>query len=397
MQPSFDKLNYLVGSADILENLHTVRALPVFSDESMSFLAALSKKLLNDKRTKQYPDLSAFAFWIRKGSLEQMKSAFANARRIGRGVSFHISPSNVPVAFAMSFTAGILAGNACVVRVSNKPYVQVDIITEAVKELFSGEFQEMKPYLQLVRYEHDSEITQALSDLCDIRVIWGGNRTIETIRSAVLPSRAIELAFADRYSLAIIDADKYLHVDFNKIADAFYMDTYYSDQGACSSPRLVFWIGDHIVEAQSHFWKTFEKMAIERYEFRDVQSVDKIDAFCRLAMMHPDVRRSGNGITTRINLPELYPDWTDYRENGGYFFEYSAKSLDELAILLKKPCQTIAYLGINPEDIKRVIFENGVRGADRIVPLGQTMELSLLWDGFNLVESMSRIVDMRAE
>lgn len=395
MRQSFDRLTFLTGSAEELENLPNIKALPVFSEQSVDFLTALSKELLADSRTKQYPDLSAYAFWIRKASLAKMREKYEGCGRMGRGVSFHIAPSNVPVAFAMSFTAGLLAGNACIVRVSNKEHAQVDIIVRALRRLFDGEFREMAPYLHLVRYAHDAEITQALSDLCDVRVIWGGNRTISTIRAAALPPRAIELTFADRYSLAVIDADRYLEADTKKVADAFYLDTYYSDQAACSSPRLVFWLGKRIDEAQERFWGALDELVREKYALQSVQCVDKLDAFCRLAVRHPDIRRSGDGLLTRVTVPELYSDLMEHKENGGYFFEYRANALEELAALLKKPCQSIGYFGVAPEDIRQVVLANGVRGADRIVPLGQTMELSLIWDGFDLVESMSRIVETR--
>lgn len=395
MQLSFDQLIFLVGDNKGLENLQKVKSLPVFSGQSVSFLAALSKKLLSDKRTRNYPDLSAFAFWIRKSSLETMAKKYTDLYRLGRGVSFHIAPSNVPVAFAMSFTAGLLAGNACVVRVSGKQYAQVDIIAQAVNELFDDEFNEMKPYLFLVRYEHNTEITQTLSGICDVRVIWGGDRTIGTIRSGVLPPRAVELTFADRYSISVINADGYLDADARKIAEAFYMDTYYSDQGACSSPRMVVWIGERMEEARERFWGSLETTVRNRYELQDIQCIDKLDAFCRMAMKHPEIRRIGSGCLTRVVLPEIYSDWMDFRENGGYFFEYIAESLDEIIPVLGKQCQTIGYYGIDPEIIRQIVIKHGVRGVDRIVPMGQTMELSLRWDGFDLVESMSRIVDLK--
>lgn len=40
----------------------------------------------------------------------------------GRGVAFHIAPSNVAVNFAFSLAAGLLTGNANIVRLSSKPF-----------------------------------------------------------------------------------------------------------------------------------------------------------------------------------------------------------------------------------------------------------------------------------
>ena len=43
-------------------------------------------------------------------------------------------------------------------------------------------------------------------------------------------------------------------------------------------------------------------------------------------------------------------------------------------------------------DNRELVFSSGVRGVDRIVPLGGTMELSFIWDGYKMIETMSRYV-----
>ena len=82
----------------------------------------------------------------------------------------------------------------------------------------------------------------------------------------------------------------------------------------------------------------------------------------------------------------------NYKNGSGYFFEYAANSLDEIVPVLNKPCQTIAVLGVEENDVKELIFSHGVRGGDRIVPIGETMALEFTWDGYNMIDSMSRIV-----
>ena len=82
-------------------------------------------------------------------------------------------------------------------------------------------------------------------------VVWGGNQTIAELRKSELPPRSGEVTFADRYSLAIIDADSYLTIENKaKVAEDFYNDTFFSDQNACTSPRLIIWIGEKKQEAK---------------------------------------------------------------------------------------------------------------------------------------------------
>ena len=130
-----DRINYLVGSSDIIEKMADIPSKEPFADDVMYFLSEVSKALLRDVRSKQYPDIVTFAFWIRIASLKKMqdRQGFKDDNvHLGRGVAFHIAPSNVPVNFAYSLASGLLTGNANIVRVSSKGFLQVRIIVDAI-------------------------------------------------------------------------------------------------------------------------------------------------------------------------------------------------------------------------------------------------------------------------
>lgn len=396
MPIDLNKISYLVGNEQVLKNMPMTPALPMFSDEMVDFLAALSRELLLNKKAKAYVDVISYAYWIRKASLELVKEKHTDRRyRLGRGMAFHVAPSNVPVNFAVSMTSSLLAGNATIIRLSNKEFEQVTIICNALNKLLEGTYKSLKNYICLVRYEHDEDITQALSAVCDIRIIWGGNRTIDTIRQASLPPRAIEMTFADRHSLAVIDAKEYLNSDKKEIAKGFYTDTYYSDQNACSSPRIVIWRGDKktIERARENFWIELEQLVVQEYDMQPIQAIDKFSSFCDLAMDKQGVKLlSHNNLVVRIEVNELTGDLLEYKNGGGYFFEYVAEDLKEIVPLLTKQCQTVSVLGVEKKEILDMIFEYGVRGVDRIVTLGQTMGLEFIWDGYKMIENMTRFV-----
>lgn len=397
MQQNFNKLQFLVGNQETLEHANEIPVKEVLDNRVIDFLGDLSKQILKDPRVKSYPDVVTYAFWIRKNALLKMKERYASEfLRVGRGMAFHIAPSNVAVSFALSFTSALLAGNASVVRVSNKAFVQVEIIADAISALYDTEYSDMKPYLTLVRYEHDEEITQALSDICDIRIIWGGNQTIEIIRKASLKPRAVELTFADRHSIALIDADVYLSGNSEAITKDFYLDSYYSDQNACSAPRIVVWIGTQKDKAKQMFWSCLRQQVEKEYEFKPIMAIDKLTALCRLAAEHDNIAElvEQDNKMCRVRLKKLIPELMDYKTGGGYFFEYDAEDLREIIPILGKSCQTVGYYGIDPIEIKKLLFETNVRGIDRIVPLGHTMDLSVIWDGYNMLDTMSRVVDI---
>ena len=399
MQLNSEKISFLIGSKETLEYIQGTPVLPLFSERAQAFLAALSRALLGNPQIKEYPDLTDYAFWVRRASLQKMSQGYPqHTRKLGRGVSFHIAPSNVPMAFALSYTAALLAGNSCIVRLSEKTFPQADILIDTMNRVLDS-FPDIRPYLCFVRYPHDEEITAELSAMCDVRLIWGGDQTIRAIRRAPLPPRAVELTFADRYSLAVIDSAAYLEMDAGVVAEKFYLDTYYIDQNACSSPRLVIWLGDRdsVEEAKKRFWGKLREKVCREYALQPIQAIDKLTAFCKAAV-HENVRLRGeDNRIVRVEVHSLTPEIMKYKEGGGFFFEYRAQSMEDLLPMLEKPCQTIACLGVDPEAMRKLVLGSGMRGGARVVPMGETNKLTLLWDGFDLCETMSRYVNIGRE
>lgn len=396
MPPNLSKIKFSTGNLEFLSHLKEPPVLPVFSGRAVSFLSALSRALLGDPRSRKHADLMSYAFFIRKASLEALKQKdYAQSlAKMGRGVALHIVPSNVALTTAISFTAALLSGNVSILRLSSKHFEQIDILVDALRALFSNEFADMERYLILVRYEHDRELTEYLSSQCDVRIIWGGDQTIRLIREAPLPPRAIELTFADRYSLALMDSEQVLACDIEKLASAFYTDTYFFDQNACSSPRIVIWTGDQVQAAQARFWPALQTMVREKYSLTQINVIDKMDALFRLAVDFPEVKllSKKNGAIVRVQVPALSEALMRYKMGGGFFFEYSAASLEEVLPLLGTPCQTVGLFGVAPKEIYDLVCQHGVQGVDRIVPIGTTSDISFRWDGYDLIDAMSRYV-----
>ena len=224
----FDRITFLTDNKEALDKISTISANRPFSDDVCDFLACVSKKLMADNRSREYSDVITFAFWIRKASLVILKERFSENDklvRLGRGIVFHIAPSNVPVNFAYSLVAGLLTGNANIVRVPSKDFPQVNIIADAFNSAFA-EFQIFRSFVFLLKYDRDKEINDYFSGICDSRIVWGGDATIADLRESRLPSRSNEVTFADRYSLAIRDSDYYVNLeDKSKVAEDFYNDT----------------------------------------------------------------------------------------------------------------------------------------------------------------------------
>lgn len=370
-----------------------------FSDSIIDYLNALSVSLLKDPSSRPYPDVVTFAFFCRKANLLKMKETFCDdSFRLGRGTLFHIAPGNVPVNFGYTLVAGLAAGNNNVVRVSSKDFPQVDIIIRHIRKLADNKhLQSVARRIALVKYDRTSNASAFFSSLADVRVIWGGDETIATIRRNALPPRSFDVCFADRYSIAALHPDAVLQAsetELAKLAGNFYNDTYLFDQNACSAPHLVFWKRtSDLSEAKERFWKALHRQVERKYNLQAVLSVDKLMAFCRQAVCM-DVRSEPgpDNYVVRTELHQLPGNIDAFRCAGGYFSEYNVDNLDEISPIVTNKYQTMAYYGFHRDELVDFVRRNRLRGLDRIVPIGETTAFSLVWDGNNLVEMFSRTV-----
>lgn len=389
-------VSYVIGDADRISSMIQVAPLAPFSEEVIAFLGDVSKELMLSREAKAYPDVITLAFWLRKASLLKYKEQFSAKDgnvRIGRGVAFHIAPSNVSVNYAYSLFTGLMTGNANIVRIPSKDFPQISIINEAVETALDSHV-DMKPYVVLVRYEHDRKVNDVFSELADTRIIWGGDSTITELRKSPLHPRGAEITFADRYSLAVIDSDAYLETnDRARIAEAFYNDTYLTDQNACTSPRIVVWMGRRKAEAKEEFWSRLHKLVKDKYSFQAIQGINKLASSYLMAASRPGtkIEPHEDNYIIRVNVPHCTADLMDLKDNSGYFLEYDCEEILEIRDLCDdKRCQTIGYLG--EKEMLRPLIASGVKGVDRVVPLGKTMDFELLWDGYNLYERLTRVI-----
>ncbi|SEW31099.1 Phenylacetate-coenzyme A ligase PaaK, adenylate-forming domain family [Ruminococcaceae bacterium KH2T8] len=398
-------VEYLIGNEEVISKAQKTPPLVPFADEVIRFCNDISSCLMKSDASRRYPDVVTLGFWLRRSSVMKMKETYLKddgRYRLGRGLAFHIAPSNVPVNYAYSLFSGLLCGNANIVRIPSKDFPQIRIINDSIRTVLDS-YPNLKDYITLVRYERSKEINDRFSAVCDLRVIWGGDATIAALRESQIPPRATEVAFADRYSLALIDSDEFMsraeESSFSdRFAKEFYNDTYLSDQNACTSPRVIIWMGKSIVQAKRIMWDSVKKLAEREYELKAVQSVDKLTDLCLVSSRRQDVApkivdKYGNSLY-RISLDSLDPQLMDHRGNSGFFFEYDCTDINEIRdICNDERCQTLAILGAT--SIVTPLFDSGVKGIDRIVDFGHTMDFDLIWDGYNLIEHYTRVVDLR--
>ena len=366
-------------------------ALTPFSEEVMAFLQNLSEELRS--RGRDYPDVMAFAFWCRRAALLKAKERYPDAeRRLGRGTVFHIAPGNVPLLFAYSLAAGLLAGNKNIVRLSGRVFPQADLVTDTIGVLIQEKHPEMKDYICLLRYGHDDEITAILSAAADIRVIWGGDATIDRIRRIPLKAGADDICFADRCGICVISAEDYLQEESKDLLiQRFYNDSYVFDQNACTSPFVIIWTGNTAETASADFRRRLGEMAEKEYHPEPAQTVGKLAAFLEAAAVLPLQLKTSLRKPNFMAAEVLGLDGRllQHRYHSGYFYEYKATELEEILPLCSTRCGTITYFGSIEDSLRKLVRENACEGGRRIVPIGSALDFSLDWDGYDLIRDMS--------
>ena len=386
----------------------TCTTLPPFSDEAVSFIVAFSKALFVSSTLKKYPELMALAFWMRKSRILKLKQQFDrrtnNRLFLGRGRVFHLAPANVDTLFIYSWFLSLLVGNSNSIRLSSTDNPQLGALTKILNTLLNQkQFSAIRKRTLLVRYPHDDEITTYFSKDCNVRVIWGGDATIRHIRTLPLPPTSIELPFADKFSLSVLNAEAYNNSrEQEKTAENFFNDAFWFSQMACSSPRLVAWIGEQktVTAAQKTFWSLLEARVLGKDP--DISAADvmnKVVASSMMAIDHPGVHvlPARYGYIHRVALPGLEDVDEHLHCGAGLFYETRLDSLMELAPYLSRRNQTVTSFGFTRDNWQQLITTSATNGIDRIVPMGQALDFSVTWDGMDLLTAFCREISLEIE
>ncbi|MDR3416681.1 MAG: acyl-CoA reductase [Nevskia sp.] len=393
----------LVPGSPAPELLRAAAPLRPFAPEACAFLEALSDLLLQQRSARAYAELTALAYWMRRASIRRLQADCAarqgTALLLARGTVFHIAPANVDTIFVYSWALSLLTGNRNIVRLSSRSSPQTEVLLDAIAALLGdAAHRTVGERTLLLRYAPDDALTGRLSAQCDARIVWGGDATVAEIRRIPLPATAIEVAFADKQSIALVDAARWNGFDQARrdgLAESFYTDAYWFGQMACSSPRVVLWLGtaEATAQARADFWPRVERVIARRQErFSDIDYVDKLVAADSLAIELPvRIEASANNDLTRlwVDRPGLrVPHFC----GAGLFLESRIAALDELRPLLDRKLQTVCYAGLDSDELRAFVAAAPLAGVDRFVPFGRALEFAPVWDGFDLMRVFAREV-----
>ena len=376
----------------------------IFEELIISFLNEIYLSINKIKEARLYSDLATFGFWCRKKNIENLLKKYKNNEiRIGRGIVYHIAPSNVPMNFAYSFAFGMLSGNYNLVRLPSKKYYQIHVLCDIIRKICSKKkYKKILKYFLFIHYEKSSKISNYLSSQVDARLIWGGDETIKEFKKYDTHPRCVDLNFANRISFSIIRPSalkKLSNMQYLNFIKNFFNDSYLMDQRGCSAPKLILWFVDNKNQKKDNqaiekFWNDLDVFVKSNYE-DDLSITNK-----KITSLFYDTLNSGINYTAsyksfnivRLKINSLSNNIERMNNSYGTFIEKNISSIDSISKIVTKRFQTLTYFGVDNKKIISTIKKNGILGIDRIVKVGRANDLDAIWDGYDIINSLSRIV-----
>lgn len=394
-----------VQVSSLVSDMAVAESLRPFNDETMAFCVDFSKAL--GRASRGLPEAQALAFWMRKTELVRLRKAFeslADDRTVlvPRGLVFHIPPSNVDTMFVYSWLMSTLTGNRNIVRLSSRATDQSNLVLDVLRDQMDS-YPKVQESTAMVTYAHDKNVTDTLSGACDMRVVWGGDSTVQAVRESPIQPHATELTFPDRFSFTAIKTDAYLAGDSSardQLVERFFSDSYFFDQLGCSSSRLLVWVGDEsgASESSSDFFRRLGEVIESRdYSVDTATSIAKLGYGMRAIIEQPvtGYETHGNALTV-LPVSEFPKSLADYC-GAGLFYEFRTDTLRGIIEHIERKDQTLSYFGFSVLELHELAEELNGSGIDRMVPVGQALTFNRVWDGNDLLQSFTRRVTIEPE
>ena len=142
---------------------------------------------------------------------------------------------------------------------------------------------------------------------------------------------------------------------------------------------------------------SFYKIVEARYKLDDAAIFYKQDRLFSDLISKDNIKKFkkyGNLIYC-VELEDKKIDPSKLISRWGYFYEVEIQKLDQLFKFSNVFTQTLTYFGFKNEDFRKILKRRNVDGIDRIVPIGQALDISLNWDGYDIISTLTKVIDIR--
>lgn len=366
----------------------------VESELIQKFLADLSKELLN---VENFPNLSSFAFWIRKAKQKQILKSLEmiaqaeGERRVPVGRIFQIAPNNVDSLFLYVWALALLSGNKVVTKLGSQESGEQGQALELI-EIVRKRNGLSSGIWRFFRSNHEDQLIDDEMAASDLVVAWGSDETIRAITSRASEAGSPVLSFPHRISAICLNGDMWAKQDEKQRASSIASlskDIKAFDQGACTSPKALV-----IVAADDETFFSL-RQAIEAQEVlfdSDASAIQKLQTLVNFSATsnlesNPDPGRIGFlapvlGFTKISEINEAYC-------RSGVIPIIRCTEPRQIANVLDRPLQTISHFGFDQNSLDANILGSN-QEILRTCPVGRAHNFHWIWEGVNLLTRFTR-------
>ena len=79
----------------------------------------------------------------------------------------------------------------------------------------------------------------------------------------------------------------------------------------------------------------------------------------------------------------------------GYFYETNINNINQIFDFSDETTQTLSYFGFEKNYLKNLFSNKTYKGIDRVVKIGQALDISLFWDGYDIISNLTKVKDVR--
>ncbi|MBU2097515.1 MAG: acyl-CoA reductase [Gammaproteobacteria bacterium] len=367
-----------------------------FAAAALDYVIALSERLLADPACRELPDLLALGFWFRRQKISALRQKYQAMpyQLKPLGLVYHNTPANVDSLFMYPALLSLLCGNCNLIRLSSRAGQSAAVLLKHVGSLAEA-YPVQNAALQFVQAPHQDAELLATFEQVDGRVLWGSDAAIIAQRQLPVAAHCRDLNFSHKMSLTLLDANAVCQApdaEFQAMTELFSRDHLTYAQQACASAKVVVWLGqtEDIRQAQQRFWPTLIKRSMQQALLTDSDAYQALAGAQQLLLSSENYQDWQTGQLQRLRINDLDTDMLRLHPGCGLFLELPLQSLNALTPMLNNSHQTLSHWGIDSKLLKDW-YPAVLRGADRLVPLGQSLQFAEVWDGVDLVLQFSRL------
>lgn len=373
-----------------------------FDPISLAVLGDLSNRLLRARLAAQAPQLVALGFWLRPSQLSSAAERFSarlpdRTRAKARGIALHLPPQNVDTLFVYSWALSLLAGNVNVTRLPSEMTDVLSWLMSTIAEVLDT--HGLSKTQLFCCYPHASEMTARISERADLRMIWGGDEKIAAVSKLAVRPDGISLGFSDRKSFSVISARSYAAMDEaarDAAAGRLYNDIFWFDQLGCGSPRAIFWLGVPGNDS-ADLYRRLDAIALKK-----AYVVETGTALAKFSYMNEFLASAqankGTRFSNRLSVLEsqIDPALLDNTQGAGMLHDIVVADVSQISPLLNRHTQTVTHLGLSDQELSALVDVMARHGGYRLVPIGEALSFSSVWDGVDLLSHMVRQISVKS-